>query len=158
MADSSNSWRESRGERSAAKFAEWEHHIAEARSRTARLRSGAQSPDPQDTRLAALQELSLTHEELEVAEEALRAQNEELRLAHVLIDAERHRYRELFMAAPVPYLVTDKHGTFVEGNRAGAKLLRKRLEWLSGKPLVVFARDLSRRRIRALVARLNAGE
>jgi len=139
-------------------FSEWEHRIAEARERTARLTVRSQSSSAQETEFVALQELSLTHEELAVAEEELRTQNEELNLAHVLIDAERHRYRELFFSAPVPYLVTDKHGTVVEGNQALAALLGKRVEWLCGKPLIVFAKDISRRRIRNLILRLNAGE
>jgi len=135
-------------------LAEWERVIAAARERASQLRL----PETQERGLVALQELSLTHEELAVAEEELRTQNEELSLAHVLIDAERHRYRELFFAAPVPYVVTDRHGTVVEGNQALATLLRKRLDWLCGKPLIVFAKDISRRRIRNLIMRLNAGE
>jgi PAS domain-containing protein len=120
MADSNNSARAW-----AATLREWEHRIAEARERTSQLRARSQAATAQESKLAALQELSLTHEELAVAEEELRTQNEELRLAHVLIDAERHRYRELFFAAPVPYHVTDKHGTVVEANQALAALLRK---------------------------------
>ena len=141
MADSSGSAKPGGGYGVwAAVLSEWEHTIAEVRDRTAELTARSQSAAAQEPRLVALQELSLTQEELAVAEEELRTQNEELTLAYVLIDAERHRYRELFFAAPVPYLVTDKHGTVVEGNQALAALLGKRVDWLCGKPLIVLRR------------------
>jgi PAS domain S-box-containing protein len=97
---------------------------------------------------ALMNELALTFEELNVAEEELRTQNEELHRAHATLVSERERYRELFEHAPVAYLVTDVNGSIRDANRAAVKLFRCRRERLDGKPIVVFTQDVSRRRIR----------
>ncbi|HEV7516178.1 MAG TPA: PAS domain-containing protein, partial [Thermoanaerobaculia bacterium] len=62
-------------------------------------------------------------EEVQVAEEELRSQNEELLLTRQAIEAERLRYAQLFELAPDAYLVTDAGGRIAEANRAAAELL-----------------------------------
>ena len=106
-------------------------------------------------RAAMLEELMLATEELSAAEEELRAQNERLLEAQSALVAERERYRELFDLAPVAYIVTDVHGVIRSANRASAKLFLCRVDRLSGKPIVVFAQDESRRRIRKAVHALG---
>ncbi|HTE46099.1 MAG TPA: PAS domain-containing sensor histidine kinase [Gemmatimonadaceae bacterium] len=106
----------------------------------------------------ATHELSLAYEELSVVEEELRVQNDELGRAQSALHDERRRYHELFHQAPVAYLVTDEYGSIREANHSATQLLRYREEALIGKPLAVFTRDKSRRRMRAAVSRLNAGE
>ena len=71
-----------------------------------------------------LEELSISTQELEVAAEQLRQQNEELTFSRVEIEKERQRYLELFEFAPDGYLVTDGRGNIREANRAAADLLR----------------------------------
>jgi PAS domain S-box-containing protein len=139
---------------------DWRRSLADARVRTARLRSQRrQVADLRgDVDVTALHELSLTYEELAVAEEELRVQNEELTRARAVIEAERERYRQLFLQAPVPYLVTDPHGRLIEGNQAATNLLGRRPDHLVGKPIVVFASAASRRRCRDVLHALNAGE
>lgn len=99
-------------------------------------------------RAAMFDELMLATEELSTAEEELRAQNERLQEAQVALLEERERYRELFEQAPVAYVVTDVHGTIRSANRAAARLFLCRSDRLQGKPIVVFAQDASRRRLR----------
>ncbi len=77
-------------------------------------------------------------EELQMAEEELRQQNEELVESRALVEAERQRYVALFDFAPDGYLVTDPQGTIREANRAAAEMLRVSQEALVGKPLAVF--------------------
>lgn len=81
---------------------------------------------------------ALMLEELRVAEEELRAQNEELAQAQLLVAQERERYRSLFDHAPIPYLVTDELGVIRNSNHAAANLFRCPVDRLEGKPLAVF--------------------
>lgn len=77
-------------------------------------------------------------EELQVAEEELRVQNDELQSALAEADAQRQRYRDLFDDAPLPYLTTDSKGRIQEINHAAAGLLGVPVERVKGKPLPVF--------------------
>ena len=77
-------------------------------------------------------------EELHVAMEELRQQNEELALAQQSVEDERRRYQELFDCAPDGYLVTDVQGVILEANRAAVRLLNVPQPDLTGKPLFLF--------------------
>ena len=114
----------------------------------------AQRERPTDE--AGTDELLRAYEELAVAEEELRSQNEELIRTHQVLMSERARYHHLFEHAPVPYLVTDEYGVIREGNHTLAVLLRTRRQRLLGKPFAVFVQDASRRRFRAALNALNA--
>jgi PAS domain S-box-containing protein len=102
-------------------------------------------------------QLLIAHEELTVADEELRVQQDALIQAVDGLRVERQRYRDLFVHASVAYMVTDLHGGIREANRAMCALLRRRSDHLIGKPLAVFARDVSRRRIRMVLSRLATG-
>ena len=80
---------------------------------------------------------STTLEELRIAEEELRAQNEFLREAQHTIEAERERYRALFAEAPDGYIVTDSTGVIQAANQAAALMLNRPPHLLIGKPLLV---------------------
>ncbi len=86
---------------------------------------------------AMMTELSVTIEELTVAEEEMRVQNDALSAAGMSLEAERQRYRDLFEFAPDPYLVTDLSGVVQEANRAAHALLGLGPRSLVGKPLLV---------------------
>src|SRR5262249_5659797 len=100
-------------------------------------------------------DLATAVEELNVAEEELRAQNDQLQLAYATLHMEHERYRELFEHAPVAYLVTDRHGTIRDANRAAEQLFKCRQARLRGKPLTVFTRDVCRRRLRVVLFTLG---
>lgn len=129
---------------------DWEVSVARARERASALRSTAATERTVDAEAseAAYNELALSYEELTVAQEELRAMNEQVTESAARVEQERLRYHELFVAAPVPYLVTDANGTIREANHAASQLLRLARERLQGKPLVVFARGEARRRLR----------
>lgn len=84
------------------------------------------------------QELSTSLEELQVAEEEMRAQNDALAQALGRLEVERQRYLDLFEWAPDGYLVTDLHGTIREANQAAARLLSVAARYLTGKPLASY--------------------
>jgi signal transduction histidine kinase len=135
----------------------WSSEVTTGRARTAALRDiGGVTSDAHATRV--IHELELTYEELSVAEEELRAQNEDLIVARSALDAERLRYRELFEQAPIPYVITDNMGTIRRANLAAGSLLRCRIEFLRNKPLTVFTRGASRRRLRELLGSLSGDD
>jgi PAS domain S-box-containing protein len=86
----------------------------------------------------SLEGFSTAIEELQVAGEELRQQNEELALARFVIEEERARYRGLFDFAPDAYLVTNPHGIIREANQAAVALLSGGKDFLVGKPLVRY--------------------
>lgn len=96
--------------------------------------SGVQAP----LTLETLEELSSALEELHVANEELRQQNDQLAASRQLVEAEQHRYQELFELAPDGYLVTDPEGVIREANRAAAEMLGVQQDFLVGKPLLTF--------------------
>jgi PAS domain S-box-containing protein len=137
-------------------IAVWQGEIADAKERVSRLRiSQGVEVESVGATDQTLSELALTFEELSVAEEELRAQNEELQRTQIAMFTENARHRELFEHAPVAYFVTDAAGVIRDANRAASSLLRCRADRLLNKPLLVFAQDASRRRLRQLLLRLS---
>lgn len=95
--------------------------------------------------LEARQVLSAALEELHVAYEELRQQNEELLATRRMVEAARQRYQELFNFAPDGYLVTDLDGKIQEANRAAAAIFGMDQEVLAGKPLLLFVAEEDRK-------------
>ncbi|MBH8573654.1 PAS domain S-box protein [Nostocaceae cyanobacterium CENA369] len=92
-------------------------------------------------------QLQLTLEELQVAEEELRQQNEQLACTREIAELERQRYQDLFEFAPDGYLVTDVYGVIQEANNAAGNLLGMHQKYLVGKPLVLFIAKPDRHRL-----------
>ena len=111
---------------------------------------------------SALEELQTAVEELRVAEEEMRAQNEELILTRQRVEAERHRYQDLFEFAPDGYLVTTLEGKILESNRAISLLLNIAPRFLKNRPLAgsVYEEDLRdfHSRMAALIAAQKNGQ
>ena len=84
------------------------------------------------------QQLQESLEELQIAKEELRQQNEQLIYARQITKAEQQRYQNLFEFAPNGYLVTDSLGIIQQANYEAASLLSVRQDHLIGKTLVVF--------------------
>src|SRR5512133_353483 len=112
------------------------------RSRATQRRGGGLLPE-------ALAELDVAIEKLSVTGEELRSQTDELATAREALEAERHRYQELFQSAPVAYLVTDPLARIREANRATAALLGVEQRFLAGSDRWGF---------RTMVNRLHRGE
>ncbi len=87
------------------------------------------------------EELQETLEELQIAEEELRQQNEQLIFSREITEAERLRYQNLFEFAPDGYFVTDNLGIIQEANQAASFLLSVPQKGLIGKPLVVYVAE-----------------
>ena len=87
----------------------------------------AESLSPFEMALRGFQDanarLSRSLEELRAAKEELLRQHNRLLAAHLELDTERGRYRDLFDFAPDGYLVTDLAGRIEEANRAAEILI-----------------------------------
>jgi PAS domain S-box-containing protein len=108
------------------------------------------SRERHDQLLAAFQELT-------VAEEELRAQQEMLLETHNLLEIQRNRYRTLFDHAPDPYVVTDGSGTIEEANTAASDTLGLPAKLLVGRSLATFVDPKSRSDFRVHLNSLAAG-
>lgn len=87
----------------------------------------AVEPVLKDEILRALQELRVHQAELEV-------QNQELRQAHLELEASRDRYSSLYQHAPVGYVTIDATGIIQRANMTMSTLVATPLAELIGKP------------------------
>ncbi|BAU15525.1 PAS/PAC sensor signal transduction histidine kinase [Leptolyngbya sp. NIES-3755] len=101
-----------------------------------------------------LEELFSALEELSIAEEELRQQNEMLAVAQSDIETERQRYQELFEFAPDAYLVTDLYGVIREANRIAVRLFNVTHRHLTQKPLANFITEDQRQAFRSVLNQL----
>src|SRR5579871_6498437 len=116
------------------------HELEALYGRVGRLkrRKEQKAAPPNEMVEEAFAELQTLMEELQVAEENLRQQNEELLAAAQCLDAERRRYEDLFEFAPDGYLVTDVRGVIQEANRAAVALLGRAEPDLIGQALTAL--------------------
>lgn len=123
--------------------------IAELR---ASLRSLQHDHDsPKDAEL--LDVLETANEELRVAGEEVRAQQEHI--AH-LVEAQqqlRSQHERMLAILPVPVLTTDQYGTVRSVNAAGAGLAERRVARMVGKPIFTLFASQDRSTLRAALAR-----
>ena len=122
------------------------------------LQKRAQHGDGAGTALAdaAVAELQTTVEELRVSSEELSAQNDALIDSRRELENEHKRYRSLFQAAPVAYLVTDNRGIILDANRAAMDLLNVDERFLLNKPLVTFVVPAHRSAIRQRIVAVSS--
>jgi PAS domain-containing protein len=77
-------------------------------------------------------------EELKVAEEEMREQNDMLIANRSEQDVRLRHYRDLFLHSPVPSFITDARATILEVNLAAAALFRREARHLEHKPLAAL--------------------
>lgn len=77
-------------------------------------------------------------QELQIYQIELELQNRELRETRHELEETRGRYADLFDFAPLAYFSFDSHGSILELNLAGSKLLGKDKQKLLGHPFVNF--------------------
>ncbi len=77
-------------------------------------------------------------EELALAAEELRVQQDQLELACELLERERAKYMDLFEQSPDAYVATDTAGSITNANIAAGALFGVEPSMLLGKPLISF--------------------
>ena len=105
------------------------------------------------TRQQVYDELLGAVDDLRLAEQEMREQNERLAESHNTVVEERRRYQQLFQFAPDAYLLTDLHGIVREANSSAARLLGDEPRFMVGKALVAFVALDDRARVRAELGR-----
>jgi len=98
--------------------------------------------------------LSASLEELKIAEEELRFQNDRITASFASELAERQRFTEMFRQHPIPTLLTDSQPTVLHCNAAAARLLRLEPARCDRKPLSAFVHLAARASFREQVTRL----
>jgi PAS domain S-box-containing protein len=127
--------------------------VAELQARLEELRrtAGTTTEEP------LVAELDTAHEELKVADEEIRVQQEELdRLVNHQQAAERVHDRFLSLL-PAALLVTDHAGAIRFANAAAAVMLAVRLDRLVGKPVFAFVDPTDRADLRRLLSAVCDG-
>jgi PAS domain S-box-containing protein len=76
--------------------------------------------------------------ELQIHQVELELQNEELRHAHLELEAERNKFSDLYEYAPVGYITIDDQSIIREANHTAASLLAIERKKLSGKQFASF--------------------
>ncbi|GAA4104711.1 PAS domain-containing sensor histidine kinase [Mucilaginibacter panaciglaebae] len=92
---------------------------------------------PADTRATQLEVNKLFHE-LQVYQLELEMQVEELRNITIELETQKKKFQHLFNAAPVGYLIVNKHGIIRDTNKMVVKLLKQDKQMLLSKPLSTF--------------------
>ncbi|PWG65854.1 PAS domain S-box protein [Sediminicurvatus halobius] len=110
----------------------------------------ASAPDTASDALKLLHELQAYQVELELQQCQLEANEREL-------EQDLARYRGLFEAAPIGYLIVALEGQILEGNAAAAELLGMEPEALAGRRVDSFLAPHSRPGLMNLLNRLRAG-
>jgi len=87
---------------------------------------------------ALAQDLWTSIEELRVADDEMQRQSVDVARSHAQAEHDRRRYRRMFMAAPVAYVVTSRDGVIIDANDAAGRLFDATSRALSRKPLAVF--------------------
>jgi len=105
----------------------------------------------------ALTELAATLEEMTVAEETLREEQDRWAETHARLDSELRLYRKHFELAPEAYFITDVQGIIREVNHAGVALLGLPAEQLIRKSLLTFVAESERNDFRQFMALLLKG-
>lgn len=77
-------------------------------------------------------------DDLKTYQTELQHQNEELRRAHAEIDLLHQQYMDLYLLAPVGYLIVDAHGQIVDLNLTASRMLQRERRYATGKWLTDF--------------------
>jgi PAS domain S-box-containing protein len=103
----------------------------------------------------AFEELSNVIDLLQKAEQAFQQQHETWLNERAELEAEVQRYQDLFMAAPLPYIVTGLDGTIRQASSAATELLGAPEKLLIGRALAHFTPEGQRRTFRSQISELQ---
>jgi PAS domain S-box-containing protein len=134
----------------------WLHQIDALQRRMATLyRSAATEATPHELLPVAFEELQVALEELQSMHEELLLQHEHLLNTREQIEAEFQAFQDLYVHAPVAYLVTSLNGTIRQTNLAAAELLYSAEKFMVGRSLALFVPEGERRAFRERLAQLR---
>jgi PAS domain S-box-containing protein len=134
----------------------WHQQLEAMRRRVATLyRSAATEPAQHQLLPMAFEELQNALEEMEVMCEELHLQHELLLNTRERIETEFQSYQDLFLSAPVAYLITSLNGTIRQANHAAAALFQTAEKFMIGRSLALFVPEGQRRAFREYLAQMS---
>jgi PAS domain S-box-containing protein len=129
--------------------------IAAMRRRITTLyRNASTAPQEQELLPIAFEELQNAMEELQAMQEELNQQHEHLLTTREHAAIEFQFYKDLFVEAPVPYLITSPNGVIRYANRMAAELFSSAEKFMVGRSLMLFVPDGERRLFRERMAQV----
>jgi PAS domain S-box-containing protein len=135
----------------------WSQQIETMRRRVATLyRSAAIQTTPHDLLPIAFEELQNAMEELQAINDELCLQHEQLLNTREQIEAEFQMYQDLFVCAPVAYLITSLNGAIRQANHAAAVLFHSAEKFLIGRSLALFVPEGERRAFHERLVQLRS--
>jgi PAS domain-containing protein len=135
---------------------ELDQFLADLGGRRERL---LQLVQPEDAGQAALlDELTELGEQLIIAEEELRVQQEELSAAAALAQHLLQEREELRSSSARPYLLTDRRGVVLRANPAAERLIRPPSIRTTPRPIATWFDVPDRPAIRTMISRVTAGQ
>jgi PAS domain S-box-containing protein len=143
-----------------ASFTEFSTQLREAKQRSEQLRALADAGEAEvdhDDVLRLSDELSVAFEQLEVAEEEMRAQMLALEEMRMAMETQQQLWRARFDGLPDAFIETDQDETIIELNRAAEDLLGRPRNRVVGKPLTTLFLDTDRRALRNVISQLRGG-
>lgn len=141
-------------------FTEFSTRLREGKRRSEELRALTDAPEGDASRAALLRlsdELSTAFEQLEVAEEEMRAQMQALEEMQLAMQTQHQEWRARFDGLPDAFIETDQDEVIIEMNRAAEDIIGKPRGRVVGKPIVSLFPDTDRRSLRDVIGRLKKG-
>jgi PAS domain S-box-containing protein len=121
-------------------------------------RNAATRPHQHELLPEAFEELQNALEELQAMHDDMRLQHDNLLNSREQIESERQSYQDLFIHAPVAYLITSLDGAIHRANQTAAILLHTNEKSLIGRSLALFIPDGERRIFREQLHQLRQAD
>jgi hypothetical protein len=134
---------------------ELDQFFADLSNRHGRL---LQLVQPTEDTSALVDELTELGEQLIIAEEELRVQQEELTAASARMQTLVNEREELRSTAAEPYVLTDSRGLVLRTNPAADQLIRRPAARATPRPIATWFQVADRSAIRTVISRLTSGE
>lgn len=137
-----------------AMTSELSEFLADLGGRRQRLLELVRPDDPG----ALIDELTELGEQLVIAEEELRVQQEELVAAGARMETLVHEREDLRNSAAQPYVLTDRRGVVLRTNLAADRLIRRPAIRATPRPIATWFEVTDRPAVRTLISRLSSGQ
>jgi PAS domain-containing protein len=111
-----------------------------------------------DAQTALLDELTELGEQLIIAEEELRVQQEELAAVGAQADRLLREREELRGSSPYPYVLTDPRGVVLRANPAAERLIRQPAIRATPRPIATWFEVADRPAVRNVISRIVSGQ
>jgi PAS domain S-box-containing protein len=132
-----------------------QEQITALRGRVSTLyRNASAAQQAQELLPVAFAELESALEVLQALQEELHRQHEQVLITREQVEAEFQAHKDLFVKAPVAYMITSPIGVIRQANQAAAALFSSTEKSMIGRSLILFVPEGERRAFRARLAQI----